>query len=95
MASDHERGCQGREYVCTCGYDDRIADRITQQDAVIAGLVEAMEKVLPITVADGPYYASVYFGGDGNHSSEAMTMNPQHWLDIAAALAKAKESRDV
>jgi uncharacterized coiled-coil protein SlyX len=69
-------------------------DRITQQDAMIAGLVETLEKVLPIGVEDGPDYALVYFGGDGNHSSQAMTMNPQHWLDIAAALAKAKESRD-
>lgn len=23
-ADDHKRGCQGREYVCTCGYDDKI-----------------------------------------------------------------------
>ena len=22
---DHARGCQGREYSCTCGYDDRVA----------------------------------------------------------------------
>ena len=21
--SDHKRGCPGREYVCTCGYDDQ------------------------------------------------------------------------
>jgi hypothetical protein len=33
MASDHERGCQGREYTCTCGYDDSVADRITELEA--------------------------------------------------------------
>jgi hypothetical protein len=22
LTSDHMRGCQGREYQCTCGYDD-------------------------------------------------------------------------
>lgn len=22
--SDHERGCQGREYVCTCGHDAKL-----------------------------------------------------------------------
>jgi hypothetical protein len=27
--SDHERGCPGREYTCTCGYDDAQTDRIT------------------------------------------------------------------
>jgi hypothetical protein len=26
---DHERGCQGRCYTCTCGYDDRTVDLIT------------------------------------------------------------------
>lgn len=31
--SDHERGCAGREYVCTCGYDVRTADRIAQLEA--------------------------------------------------------------
>ena len=34
--NDHERGCQGREYTCTCGYD---ADR----DALIETLVKALE----------------------------------------------------
>jgi len=27
--SDHKRGCQGREYTCTCGFDD-------ERDAAIA-----------------------------------------------------------
>ena len=22
--TDHERGCQGREYTCTCGWDERV-----------------------------------------------------------------------
>ena len=22
--NDHKRGCPGREYVCTCGYDDQV-----------------------------------------------------------------------
>jgi hypothetical protein len=34
--TDHERGCQGREYTCTCGYDDR-------RDALIETLVKALE----------------------------------------------------
>lgn len=27
---DHSRGCQGREYSCTCGYDDRWAALTTE-----------------------------------------------------------------
>lgn len=34
--SDHARGCQGREYTCTCGYDD-------ERDALIKTLVGALE----------------------------------------------------
>jgi len=22
--TDHQRGCEGRNYVCTCGYDDQL-----------------------------------------------------------------------
>lgn len=33
--SDHKRGCQGREYTCTCGFDDErdvaIAQAIREQ----------------------------------------------------------------
>ena len=42
MASDHERGCQGREYTCTCGYDDRIADRITELEARLEASQESL-----------------------------------------------------
>jgi hypothetical protein len=27
---DHARGCPGREYECTCGYDARLADEIAR-----------------------------------------------------------------
>jgi hypothetical protein len=26
--NDHARGCTGREYACTCGYDDWVAAEI-------------------------------------------------------------------
>jgi hypothetical protein len=29
---DHDRGCQGREYSCACGYDARVLEA-AQQDA--------------------------------------------------------------
>lgn len=36
--TDHERGCQGREYTCTCGYDDK-------QRALIETLTAALERI--------------------------------------------------
>lgn len=53
-------------------------------------LVEALGKIAPIRVHNGPDYAEVYFADGQNHSTQAMTMNPQDWLDIDAALAKVK-----
>ena len=41
-SDDHERGCQGRYYDCSCGYDgkrdpliDEAADRIEQLEAAL------------------------------------------------------------
>ena len=39
MMSDHARGCQGREYTCTCGYDD-------QQEALIRELMDGRHRDL-------------------------------------------------
>jgi hypothetical protein len=37
LEDDHARGCQGREYTCTCGYDERVADEIKRlRDALHA-----------------------------------------------------------
>ena len=40
---DHERGCEGRTYTCSCGYDDRLqaaaweaADHIASLEAALA-----------------------------------------------------------
>lgn len=54
--------------------------------ARVAALEEAAAKVLPFNVENGPDYASVYFGDGSTHSTQAMTMNPQDWLDLEAAL---------
>lgn len=53
----------------------------------VAALVEAAKKIMPIRVNDGPDYAEVYFADGTTHSTHAMTMNPQDWLDLSAALA--------
>ena len=35
---DHERGCTGREYVCSCGYDQDIEDAVKKAAAEIEHL---------------------------------------------------------
>lgn len=39
---DHARGCEGRNYSCTCGYDDATADHIE----ALEGKVERLREVL-------------------------------------------------
>jgi hypothetical protein len=29
LETDHKRGCQGREYICSCGYDDAKDQELT------------------------------------------------------------------
>jgi len=54
--------------------------------AVDAELIrKALEKIMPIRVHNGPDYAEVYFADGSAHSTQAMTVNPQDWLDIQAA----------
>ena len=65
---------------------DELMDRIAALTAEVARKDEALRKVMPIRVEDGPDYASVYFGDGSTHSTQAMTMNPQDWIDISAAL---------
>lgn len=54
----------------------------------MSGLIERIEaalaKIMPITFDDGPDYMSLYFGDGETHRSQAMTMNPQDWLDLQA-----------
>lgn len=48
-------------------------------------LIDALAKIMPIRVHNGPDYAEVYFADGSKHSTQAMTMNPQDWLDVQAA----------
>ena len=61
------------------------ADAIATLRARNEALVEALSKITPIVVHDGRDYAEVAFSDGRTHSSQAMTMNPQDWLDIQAA----------
>lgn len=62
-----------------------IADLRARNDALVA----AISKIAPIVTNDGPDYAEVTFSDGVKHSSQAMTMNPQDWLDIQAAYEAA------
>jgi len=44
-SSDHERGCQGREYACTCGYDDRNNETAWLAENRILDLQSDLERV--------------------------------------------------
>ena len=37
--TDHARGCQGREYTCTCGYDDQVEARLSMLERFHAAWV--------------------------------------------------------
>ena len=62
----------------------------TDLDMGLDGLLDALAKVMPITFEDGPDYMSLYFGDGEAHRSQAMTMNPQDWLDLQAAYEAAR-----
>jgi len=69
-------------------------EQADQADVLREALVEALSKVTPIRVHNGPDYAEVYFADGSAHSTQAMTMNPQDWLDLQAAyeaITKAQE----
>jgi len=54
---DHERGCEGRTYTCTCGYDERmetalrtLSEQLAEAREVIAKIADVTERAsLPIT----------------------------------------------
>jgi hypothetical protein len=61
---------------------DEAATEITTLRQQLADAREALGKIMPIRVHDGPDYAEVYFSDGSKHSTQAMTMNPQDWRDI-------------
>ena len=64
---------------------DAIADLRARNEALCA----ALAKIAPIVVHDGRDYAEVFFSDGNTHSTQAMTMNPQDWMDIQAAYEAA------
>ncbi len=66
------------------------ADHLAEANREIARLREALAWISPIRIEDGPDYAEVYFGDSVKHSTQAMTMNPEHWRTIAALASEPK-----
>lgn len=77
--TDHERGCQGREYTCTCGYD-------AERDALIETLVKALEESAQRNVYDGDYFHDI-----GLSDRMRASWNANKQAQIALTLAAAKE----
>jgi hypothetical protein len=44
-SEDHERGCKGREYDCSCGYDDNGYALITEAADEIERLRKAIDQM--------------------------------------------------
>jgi hypothetical protein len=35
MMQDHAKGCEGRNYTCTCGYDTALSKRVAELEAAL------------------------------------------------------------
>lgn len=70
------------------------AAELAKFKALAETLAGALGKIAPIRVHNGPDYAEVYFADGKTHATQAMTMNPQDWIDLSEALSQYKEARD-
>ena len=64
-------------------------DALREENARLRAVVDALAVLMPIQVHDGRDYAEVFFADGATHSTQAMTMNPQHWRDLADAYDRA------
>ena len=55
-------------------------------------LLAQVAPMFPITTHDTPDYAEVQFGNGEGHSSQAMTMNPEHWGALNELIAALNSS---
>jgi hypothetical protein len=53
--TDHQRGCEGRAYTCTCGYDDRLEARAEAAEARVARLREVLRYMADTALIDDDY----------------------------------------
>ena len=53
LDGDHRRGCQGREYTCSCGYDTRVEREATTLRSALTDPRQPSEAVLLASVSPG------------------------------------------
>ncbi len=44
--SDHKKGCEGRTYTCTCGYDDALETEIARLRERLTQAIERLRDML-------------------------------------------------
>lgn len=54
-AQDHARGCEGRNYACTCGYDDRLISELSRLRSENEGMRKALEYIFDECSNDGKW----------------------------------------
>lgn len=88
-SDDHRRGCQGREYSCTCGYDDRKDAALAEAAAAIERLVAERDEARALVAeANNSLYGSQgYF-----HSVDGGPFDKHH-LSSAIEAMKARGNR--
>ena len=59
-------------------------DDVTPASPDVAAVMEAIGRLFPVTVEEGPEYATLIFG-DG-HQTRAMTMQPDDWRALSDGL---------
>jgi len=52
---DHQRGCAGRDYTCTCGYDDAVDPSSEWQSGYDAGIEAAVHAAKLYLQGTGPW----------------------------------------
>lgn len=53
LAEDHKRGCQGRSYVCSCGYEAAVIDQAeVVQKRDLSAIAQAAHDALQEVFAD-------------------------------------------
>jgi len=87
---DHERGCQGREYTCSCGFDERTlatakeaADTITTLRSRIGTLEKALKP-----------FAGAVFNDNGDISVDMSAVDAEKMIQAYFALRRSALSED-
>lgn len=91
---DHRRGCAGRTYECTCGYDMRVQEAMAEaKDALAASRARVAELTAPFERCDDEDWRRVLNGELLGYSAFG-----RFWrsvlADVRVALAPAAQADD-